>query len=175
MEVTLLVSFKLLLFFSLFSISSLLTLSTDFAVGGDGDWAIPSSKDPDFYNKWAAKNRFKVDDTINFKYNKDSVLVVTESEYDKCRSMHPIFFSNNGKTEFKFERAGLFYFISGVNGHCERGERMIIKVITGPNASPPDQRNDTDSSDSVINDLHSTSLTIFLLTVGNLALALGFN
>ena len=32
----------------------------------------------------------------DFKYKKDSVLVVTEEEYDKCQPSHPQFFSNNG-------------------------------------------------------------------------------
>lgn len=65
----------------------------------------------------------------DFKYEKDSVLVVTEEEYEKCKASRPLFFSNNGDTVFKFERPGLFYFISGVQGHCPRGQKMIIKVL----------------------------------------------
>ena len=72
----------------------------------------------------------------DFKYKKDSVMVVTEEEYDKCASTHPIFFSNNGDTEVRLDHPGLFYFISGVTGHCERGQKMAIKVI-GPDAPPP--------------------------------------
>lgn len=72
MEASVPIPYKLLLFLSLLSISSLPAFSTDFAVGGDGEWAIPS-KDPDFYNKWASDNRFKVDDTVSksssFKLN----------------------------------------------------------------------------------------------------------
>ncbi|CAL2248978.1 unnamed protein product [Prunus armeniaca] len=68
---------------------------------------------------------------------KDSVMVVTKDEYEKCRSAHPIFFSNNGVTAFTLHRTGLFYFISGVSGHCERGQKMIIKVLES--ASPPEE------------------------------------
>ncbi|KAG5628689.1 hypothetical protein H5410_000406 [Solanum commersonii] len=32
------------------------------------------------YNEWAAKNRFKVNDTLTFEYKKDSVLAVTQEE-----------------------------------------------------------------------------------------------
>ena len=71
-----------------------------------------------------------------FKYKKDSVLVVTAEEYDKCHSAHPVFFSNNGATVFKLDKPGLFYFISGVAGHCERGQKMIIKVLE-PETAPP--------------------------------------
>jgi len=54
---------------------------------------------------------------------------VTEEEYEDCKSPRPLFFSNNGDTVFKFDRPGLFYFISGVRGHCDRGQKMIIKVL----------------------------------------------
>jgi hypothetical protein len=80
-----------------------------------------------------------------FKYNKDSVLVVTEEEYQKCRSAHPLFFSNNGDSVFKLDRPGLFYFISGVAGHCERGQKMIIKVLELE--TPPQSANDTSPPD----------------------------
>ncbi|PQQ21252.1 early nodulin-like protein 1 [Prunus yedoensis var. nudiflora] len=73
-------------------------------------------------------------------------MVVTKDEYKKCHSAHPIFFSNNGVTVFTLDRPGLFYFISGVSGHCERGQKIIIKVLEP--ASPPqsvvqnEQKND---------------------------------
>ncbi|ONH99875.1 hypothetical protein PRUPE_6G055000 [Prunus persica] len=37
---------------------------------------------------------------------KDSVMVVTKDEYEKCHSAHPIFFSNNGLTVFTLDRPG---------------------------------------------------------------------
>ncbi|KAK2663561.1 hypothetical protein Ddye_002135 [Dipteronia dyeriana] len=118
---------------------------TEFEVGGDDGWVVPKkSKDGDqMYNQWASKNRFKIDDKLHFKYNKDSVIVVTEDEYKKCRSSHPIFFSNNGDTVFTLEQPGLFYFISGVGGHCERGMKMIIKVLEPE--SPPQSQNQSSS------------------------------
>lgn len=65
-------------------------------------------------------------------------MVVTEEEYKKCKSTKPEFFSNNGDTEYKFAHSGTFYFISGVTGHCERGQKMIIRVIShAPGTSPP--------------------------------------
>lgn len=76
---------------------------------------------------------------IVFKYERDSVMVVTEEEYEKCKASRPLFFSNNGDTVFKFDRPGLFYFISGVSGHCDRGQRMIIKVLDVEPAAPPPQ------------------------------------
>jgi len=34
----------------------------------------------------------------------------------------------------------MLYFISGVSGHCDRGQRLIIKVLdVKPAAAPPPQ------------------------------------
>ncbi|KAM1186793.1 hypothetical protein ACFX2G_016231 [Malus domestica] len=97
------------------------------------------------YNKWASKKRFKVDDTIYFSYKKntDSVLVVTKEDYKNCNSDQPIYFSNDGYSVVILDRPGLFYFISGVAGRCEKGQKMIIKVmepvaVGAPNQSPKD-------------------------------------
>ncbi|KAJ6340145.1 NTEPC [Salix viminalis] len=129
---------KVFLFLIIFSsiFQFYFVISTEFLVGGEDGWTIPK-KDSQMYIEWASKNRFKVDDTVQFKYNKDSVLVVTEEEYQKCRSAHPLFFSNDGDSVFKLDRPGLFYFISGVAGHCERGQKMIIKVLELETPPPP--------------------------------------
>ncbi|OEL19380.1 hypothetical protein BAE44_0019601 [Dichanthelium oligosanthes] len=110
--------------------------ATAFEVGGDDGWVVPPANNGGKYNQWASKNRFLVGDSVHFKYKKDSVMVVTEDDYNNCRASHPIFFSNNEDTEVELDRPGLFYFISGVTGHCERGQRMIVKVI-GQGAPPP--------------------------------------
>ncbi|KAL1289056.1 hypothetical protein HN51_057502 [Arachis hypogaea] len=110
---------------------------TEFEVGGHDGWIVPKSRDNDqMYNQWASQNRFKVDDTLRFKYSKDSVLVVSEEEYESCRSTKPLFFSNNGDTVFKFEHPGVYYFISGVRGHCDKGQKMIVKVLAVHNPKP---------------------------------------
>lgn len=77
----------------------------------------------------------------DFKYKKDSVMVVTDPEYDQCRSTQPLFFANNGDTTFVLDRPGLFYFISGVTGHCGRGQKMIVKVLD-VESPPRDQSGD---------------------------------
>lgn len=79
---------------------------------------------------------------VDFTYKKDSVLEVTQEDYEKCRSAHPLFYSNNGNTIYTLNRSDLFYFISGVSGHCERGLKMIIKVLE-EEASPPQSANQT--------------------------------
>ena len=75
----------------------------------------------------------------DFKYgDDDSVLLVRLGDYERCRAASPLrrFADGGGGTRFAFARPGLFYFISGVTGHCERGQRMTVRVL-GQGAPPP--------------------------------------
>ncbi|XP_020527730.1 early nodulin-like protein 1 [Amborella trichopoda] len=106
------------------------------------DWAIPNSNGTDYFNYWASHNRFQIDDTINFKYTRDSVMVVNSTDYKQCNYSKPIMYFNDGATNFKLDRSGDFYFISGTKGHCQRGQRMIVRVMShpvtpSPSATPP--------------------------------------
>lgn len=65
-----------------------------------------------------------------FKYKKDSVMQVTKEGYKQCNSSHPRFYSNTGKTRFMFDHPVPYYFISGTSGHCEKGQKMIVEVIS---------------------------------------------
>ncbi|KAL1291889.1 hypothetical protein AAHE18_20G232800 [Arachis hypogaea] len=103
--------------------------SLEFDVGGPKGWVVPPSNDTNIYNIWASHNRFQVGDSIRFRYRKDSVMEVGEEDYKRCNSTHPTFFSNIGNTEFKFQHSGTFYFISGATGHCEKGQKMAIRVL----------------------------------------------
>ncbi|KAL7108886.1 hypothetical protein ACP275_06G141000 [Erythranthe tilingii] len=135
-------------------------------VGGEKGWATP--QDEEMYNDWASKNRFKVNDTLKFAYEKDSVLVVTEEEYEKCRSAHPIFFSNNGDTTFTLDRPGLFYFISGVSGHCQRGLKMVVKVleVASPPQPAPDQSSPVPASAAAATAAAAALTVFFPMLVG---------
>ncbi|KAL8463037.1 hypothetical protein ACS0TY_033204 [Phlomoides rotata] len=126
-------------FYFIFIIISVISVHTvecvEFYVGGDKGWV--ASKHQQLYNDWASKNRFQVNDTLRFVYKKDSVMMVTEEEYEKCGSVHPMLFSNTGDTRIRLNRPGLFYFISGVSGHCEKGLNMIVKVLEPESPPPP--------------------------------------
>ncbi|CAL5362492.1 hypothetical protein CsSME_00053915 [Camellia sinensis var. sinensis] len=161
-------SLKVLIFlaFLISSFQFLTVMCVEFEVGDDKGWVVPSSKKDQLYNEWASKNRFKVDDTLRFEYKKDSVMVVTDEEYDKCKSSHPLFFSNNGNTVFKLDRPGLFYFISGVAGHCERGLKMIIKVLEP--VSPPQSTPSNGTSSGSSQNSGASSSTIVLLMIMSL-------
>ncbi|XP_009135585.1 mavicyanin [Brassica rapa] len=134
--------------------------STEFEVGGEDGWMVPQSKTHgDMFNHWASHNRFKVGDTVRFNYTKDSVLVVSEEEYKKCKATKPQLYSNNEDTVFKLDRPGLFYFISGISGHCEKGQKMIIKVMETESSpdSPPPSSSSSSSSPSLPTSTHKKS------------------
>ncbi|KAK6798823.1 hypothetical protein RDI58_006526 [Solanum bulbocastanum] len=111
--------------------------SMEFQVGDTTGWTVPPQNDTIFYNNWASAMRFKIGDTIRFKYKKDSVMEVTDKDYKKCNSTLPHFFSNSGNTMFTLEHSGYYYFISGAAGHCERGQRMILRVMVIPTSHAP--------------------------------------
>ncbi|KAG2279746.1 hypothetical protein Bca52824_050966 [Brassica carinata] len=108
-------------------------------------WEVPPANASTSFNDWASSKRFQVGDIIRFKYKKDSVMQVTKECYKQCNSSHPRFYSNTGKTRFMFDHSEQhylpYYFISGTSGHCEKGQKMIVEVIsndrTTTSSAPP--------------------------------------
>ncbi|KAI3408989.1 Phytocyanin domain-containing protein, partial [Psidium guajava] len=120
----------------------------DYQVGGADGWVVPPANDSKLYNDWASENRFRPGDTLRFKYKKDSVMEVSEAEYKKCNSTRPSFFSNTGNTVYALNQSGPFYFISGVSGHCQRGQRMIVKVLPSEESEASSGSRSSSSSSS---------------------------
>ncbi|KAF2316549.1 hypothetical protein GH714_041890 [Hevea brasiliensis] len=46
--------------------------------------------------------------------------------------------SGLGNTVYKLDHSGPFYFVSGVSGHCEKGQKIIIKVMAPEEDYPLD-------------------------------------
>ncbi|CAF1896809.1 unnamed protein product [Brassica napus] len=117
-------------FIVLASIATLFSVADahKFQVGGKGDWV---EKPHEGYNSWAESKRFKVHDTLHFKYAKgsDSVQVVAKGDYDACNVNNPIEKFDNGDTEIALNRSGPFYFISGNQEHCTKGQKLIVFVL----------------------------------------------
>ncbi|KAL8040832.1 hypothetical protein ABFX02_10G125500 [Erythranthe guttata] len=110
----------------------------NFHIGGRrSSWKIPSY--PTEYNHWASKKRFQIGDSIDMKYDGkvDSVLEVSEEDYKNCNKSNPIKTYNDGNTKITFDKSGPFYFISGAEGHCEKGQKIEIRVITPKHVTPP--------------------------------------
>ncbi|KAF8033749.1 hypothetical protein BT93_C0112 [Corymbia citriodora subsp. variegata] len=117
-------------------VSMLIFMSTnvearEFVVGGkENSWQVPSS--PSQLNQWAQSNRFKVGDVLIFKYEKnaDSVLEATEEDYASCNTTKPLKEYKDGDTKLKLERSGPYYFISGAEGRCQKGQKLEVVVMS---------------------------------------------
>ncbi|KAL7122307.1 hypothetical protein ACP275_01G037700 [Erythranthe tilingii] len=104
----------------------------DYLVGGKADaWKIPTS-DSDSLNHWAQNSRFLIGDSLVWQYDaaSDSVLQVTKRDYVTCNTSSPIETYTGGQTKVKLEQYGPHYFISGAQGHCEKGQKLIVVVIS---------------------------------------------
>lgn len=55
---------------------------------------------------------------------------VTKEAYNSCNTTNPLANYTDGETKVKLDRSGPFYFISGANGHCEKGQKLSLVVIS---------------------------------------------
>ncbi|KAL2548208.1 early nodulin-like protein 15 [Forsythia ovata] len=53
-----------------------------------------------------------------------------QRDYVTCNTSTPIQTYNDGNTKVKLEHSGPYYFISGAEGHCEKGQKLIVVVIS---------------------------------------------
>ncbi|KAB2609908.1 early nodulin-like protein 1 [Pyrus ussuriensis x Pyrus communis] len=128
---------SLLVVFLLFSFSE----AREFNIGGkNGSWAVPSTnglKAPAF-----ASATLSVKSPVQFpsgiflflmwKYDsaKDSVLRVTKEDYTNCNASNPIEQYKDDETKLHLDQPGPYYFISGTKGHCEKGQKLVVVVMT---------------------------------------------
>lgn len=72
------------------------------------------------------------------------MLEVSYADYTNCDVSNPVVKFDDGETVFEFRRSGLFFFISGRRGHCQAGQKLIVRVLhpseavsaAGPAPSP---------------------------------------
>ncbi|KAL8111876.1 early nodulin-like protein 2 [Apium graveolens] len=112
------------------------TEATNFLVGGINGWSTHPSED---YQTWSGRLRFQINDTLSFKYSKetDSVVVVSKDGYDKCNAANPISKLEGGDSTLMFDRSGPFYFITSNKTNCDQGQKLAIVVMAPRNKSPP--------------------------------------
>ncbi|GAA0173660.1 hypothetical protein LIER_27230 [Lithospermum erythrorhizon] len=105
----------------------------DHLIGGKTDsWQMPPSKSTDTFNRWSSKTRFLIGDSLVWKYDgsKDSVVQVNKKDYVNCNVTSPIAVHNDGNTVVELDHSGPYYFISGAQGHCEKGQKIIVVVLS---------------------------------------------
>uniref|UniRef100_A0A0E0C0L1 Phytocyanin domain-containing protein n=1 Tax=Oryza meridionalis TaxID=40149 RepID=A0A0E0C0L1_9ORYZ len=107
-----------------------------FHVGGPRGWRVPDANTS--YAWWAMNNRFHVGDSLYFRYGGgDSVLVVDREAFDGCNATEPVARFAGGATTVPLGRPGFFCFISGAPGHCDGGQRLMVRVMVHPAPGAP--------------------------------------
>lgn len=66
---------------------------------------------------------------FRYKQGSDSVLVVTKDDYYSCNTKNPITSLTNGDSDFKFDRSGPFFFITGNVENCQKGQKLHAVVL----------------------------------------------
>ncbi|XP_027348194.1 early nodulin-like protein 2 [Abrus precatorius] len=136
--------------------SSSQVVAREFIVGGKDGWVLKPSED---YNHWAQRNRFQVNDTLHFKYKKesDSVLVVKKEDYDSCNTNNAIQKMDGGDSIFQLDKSGLFFFVSGNVDNCKNGQKLIVLVMAVRHSlpQPPPPESTSPPKESPAKDLSS--------------------
>ncbi|KAL8535577.1 hypothetical protein ACS0TY_011273 [Phlomoides rotata] len=101
-----------------------------YKVGDLDAWGIPSSSNPQVYTTWSKFHNLTIGDSIFFLYppSQDSVIQVKKEAFNSCNLKDPILYMNNGNSLFNITKGGNFYFTSGVEGHCEKSQKLHISV-----------------------------------------------
>lgn len=60
----------------------------------------------------------------------DSVLQVTKEDYETCNKSKPMKEYHSGNDKIELSQSGPFFFISGAEGHCEKGQKLIVTVMS---------------------------------------------
>lgn len=56
-------------------------------------------------------------------------MLVNRAAFDDCNATDPVAAFADGATTVLLDRPGFFCFISGAPGHCDDGQRLVIRVM----------------------------------------------
>ncbi|KAL2463808.1 mavicyanin-like [Forsythia ovata] len=105
-------------------------------VGDSAGWTTIGNVD---YKQWGATKNFQICDVIVFEYNPQfhNVIQVTHTEYKTCNASFPITTHTTGNDSITINTYGHHFFICGVPGHCQAGQKVDINVLRTPSVAPP--------------------------------------
>ncbi|KAF6139138.1 hypothetical protein GIB67_009981 [Kingdonia uniflora] len=113
-----------------------ISIGAVYKVGDDDGWTALGGVD---YEGWAGSKTFHVGDTIVFEYSAErhNVLEVTKEAYESCDATTPLATYATGKDSITIKKSGHHFFLCGVTGHCEAGQKVDFNVVQAATASPP--------------------------------------
>ncbi|KAG6466544.1 mavicyanin-like [Zingiber officinale] len=123
--------------------------ATEYTVGDGDGWDTGTN-----YLRWSQNHNFTVGDVLVFNYVRvlHNVYQVTEETYRSCNwSSGVIKMYDSGSDQVTLAEATSFWFICAVEGHCQGGMRMGVKVAAsgGGAAAPAPEGRSNDAGDAV--------------------------
>ncbi|KAF3457164.1 hypothetical protein FNV43_RR01821 [Rhamnella rubrinervis] len=98
-----------------------------YKVGDSAGWTTIGNFN---YKQWAATKTFQVGDIIKFEYSPQfhNVMRVTHAMYRSCNASAPLEAFSSGNDSYTVKTKGHHFFMCGVPGHCQAGQRVDINV-----------------------------------------------
>ncbi|RRT64183.1 hypothetical protein BHE74_00035709 [Ensete ventricosum] len=74
-----------------------------------------------------------------FEYNNTyhNVLGVRKEDYKACNASSPITTYTSGNDSIRLKRHGHHFFICGMPGHCEAGQKVDIRILKPTSSAAP--------------------------------------
>ncbi|XP_057489150.1 mavicyanin-like [Actinidia eriantha] len=116
------------------------SMAVVYKVGDSTGWTTIGNFD---YKQWAATKTFQIGDVILFQYSPQfhNVMQVTHPDYQSCNASNPIATHTTGNDSITITNYGHHFFLCGVPGHCQSGQKVDINVLRAalvptPSVSP---------------------------------------
>uniref|UniRef100_A0A803Q2B7 Phytocyanin domain-containing protein n=2 Tax=Cannabis sativa TaxID=3483 RepID=A0A803Q2B7_CANSA len=110
-----------------------LSMAAVYKVGDSSGWTTIGNVD---YKLWSATKNFQVGDIIKFEYNAQfhNVMRVTHAMYKTCNASLPLETYTTGNDSITITTQGHHFYMCGVPGHCQGGQKVDINVPRTPSA-----------------------------------------
>ncbi|CAA7033442.1 unnamed protein product [Microthlaspi erraticum] len=111
------------------SLIGLARAASFYEVGDTNGWT--TAMGVDYYKTWSSSKTFYVGDSLIFQYDKGlhNVLEVSSKDYESCNPNSALATYESQYELVILNRTGHYYFICGLPGHCESGQKLDVLVM----------------------------------------------
>ncbi|XP_044984313.1 basic blue protein-like [Hordeum vulgare subsp. vulgare] len=101
--------------------------AASYTVGDGSGWDIGID-----YHAWASGKKFRVGDTLEFLYSlgeaEHNVVLVDAQSFAACTVPSNAPTLTTGDDTVSLTQAGQWFFICGIEGHCQDGMKLAVNV-----------------------------------------------
>ncbi|CAM8914790.1 unnamed protein product [Rhodiola kirilowii] len=97
-----------------------------YIVGDEKGWNLYTD-----YSEWTRGLQFHVGDVLLFKYEKGAhnVMQVNSTGYEDCLTDSSLGTYTSGNDAIRLMNAGQYWYVCGLEDHCDFGQKLIINVV----------------------------------------------